>query len=130
MKPRLLSTLFSLAAFVGLAAFDLCGLGQNFSKLHEIVRRWKLGRRRAPLGIAGLVCNSVNHACCWYPKRALCLQRAVVTTCLLRTCGVSAQMVLGARMLPFKAHAWVEVDGRPLTESLDVARVYGIWERC
>jgi hypothetical protein len=53
-----------------------------------------------------------------------------VTTCLLRTCGIPAQMVIGAQEFPFKAHAWTEVDGRAINERRDVQKVYLVWERC
>ena len=75
------------------------------------------------------LCKAVNHACVWYPKRVLCLQRSAVTTCVLRNCGVPASMVMGAQTLPFKAHAWTEVDERPITNRA-VQTIYSVWERC
>jgi hypothetical protein len=83
-----------------------------------------------PEGEIDRVCAAVNYACVWYPKRVLCLQRSVVTTCLLRRCGVPARMVMGARSLPFKAHAWTEVDGRAINERRDVQRIYSPLEHC
>jgi hypothetical protein len=114
----------------GLVAFDLLLLVCNFTTLHRIVRTWKVSRKQAPSNAAETVCDAVNRACSWYPKQALCLQRSSVTTCLLRNCGVSAQMVIGAQKFPFKAHAWVEVNGRVVNERSDVQSIYGIWERC
>jgi Transglutaminase-like superfamily len=116
-------------ALVGLLAFDLVVLARNFGTLHRIVRNWKVSGENTPVG-TDRICNAVNHACSWYPKRALCLQRSAVTTCLLRSCGVPAEMVIGAQKLPFKAHAWVEVDKRAVNERTDVQRIYGVWERC
>jgi hypothetical protein len=49
---------------------------------------------------------------------------------LLRRCGIPASMVMGAQMLPFKAHAWTEVDGRAINERREVQKVYTAWERC
>ncbi len=121
--------LFGKAIF-GLLAFDGLLLGRNFARLHRLVQRWSVARREASPDVIDQVCDAVNHACAWYPKRALCLQRSVVTTCLLRSCGVPAQMVLGAQKLPFKAHAWVEVNGRVINERTDVQARYGVWERC
>lgn len=116
--------------FLGLLAFDLFGLGRNFARLHRTVRNWPVANKIARSDITDRVSEAVNYACVWYPKRALCLQRSVVTTCLLRSCGIPAQMVLGAQKLPFKAHAWVEVDGRAVNERRDVQAIYGVWERC
>jgi hypothetical protein len=76
------------------------------------------------------VCTAVNYACVWYPKQALCLQRSFVTTYLLRKHGFAAQLVLGAQKLPFKAHAWVEVDGRAINERSEVQATYTVWDKC
>jgi hypothetical protein len=117
-------------ALFGLLAFDMLMLGRNFARLHRVVGGWDVAHKIPRPDVADRVCDAVNHACAWYPKRALCLQRSVVTTCLLRSNGVPAQMVLGAQKLPFKAHAWVEVDGHAINERTDVQTIYGIWERC
>jgi len=117
-------------ALVGLIAFDLLGLSRSFARMHRLVRSWKLAPRTAPPEMVDRVCKAVNYACIWYPKRVLCLQRSAVTTCLLRNCGVAAQMVMGAQKLPIKAHAWTEVNGRAINELKDVQRTYGVWERC
>ncbi len=117
-------------ALTGLVAFDLLLLGRDFATLHRIVRNWKVSQKDVPTDVTERVCDAVNRACVWYPKQALCLQRSAVTTCLLRSCGVPAQMVLGAQKLPFKAHAWVEVNGHAVNERRDVQAIYGMWERC
>ena len=117
-------------ALIGLLAFDLLLLGRNFTRLHRVVRNWKVADRQAPRDIVDRACQAVNYACVWYPKRALCLQRSAVMTCLLRGYGVPAQMVLGAQRLPFKAHAWVEVEGQAINERANVQALYGVWERC
>lgn len=117
-------------ALWGLLAFDVLLLGRNFARLHRVVRSSQVTHRNASPDVIDRVCYAVNYACVWYPKRTLCLQRSVVTTCLLRSCGVPAQMVLGAQKLPFKAHAWVEVDGQAINERTDVKAAYGVWERC
>jgi hypothetical protein len=117
-------------ALLGLAGFDLLLLGGGFATVYRVVRRRALKGSMAGGDVAEQVCNAVNRACVWYPKRALCLQRAAVTTCLLRGGGVPAQMVIGAKKLPFRAHAWVEVDGRVLNERIDVRSAYTVWDRC
>lgn len=117
-------------AFFALMVFDLLLLGGDFTTVHRVVHKWALKGNRGGTDPTEQVCKAVNHACIWYPKRALCLQRAAVTTCLLRSCGVPAQMVIGANKLPFRAHAWVEVDGLVINERIDVRDVYRIWDRC
>jgi Transglutaminase-like superfamily len=117
------------SALIRLIAFDLV-TGRSFPRLHRVVRNWKVRAVTAPLGTTERVCDAVNHACIWYPKHVLCLQRSFVTTSLLRCRGVPARLVLGAQKTPFAAHAWVEVDGRAVNEDRDVAAVYAVWEKC
>lgn len=117
-------------ALFALAAYDLFRFGANFIRIHNFVRSWGIASPSAFPEIVERVCRAVNYACVWYPKRVLCLQRSAVTTCLLRSCGVEAEMVIGAQKCPFKAHAWTEVNGRPINERRDVRAAYLVWERC
>lgn len=121
--------LLFLKALIGLLGFDLL-LSRNFVRMRGTVRRWKVARGKTSTEVIDHVSDAVNRACVWYPKQALCLQRSAVTTCLLRSCGVPAEMVIGAQKLPFRAHAWVEVNGRVINERSDVRKTYGEWERC
>jgi len=113
-----------------LFAYDILSLLCRFQTLYSIVKGWKVTGKAADSDIIGRVCTAVNYACIWYPKQALCLQRSFVTTYLLRKHGVSANMVLGAQKLPFKAHAWVEVEGRAINERSNVQATYAVWDRC
>jgi hypothetical protein len=117
-------------SLIALAAFDCVGLGNDFQAMYEIVRLWPIAPGPADPAVIDHVCTSMNYACVWYPKRVLCLQRSTITTCLLRNCGVPARMAIGAQKLPFKAHAWVEVEGRAINEFLDVQATYLVWDRC
>jgi hypothetical protein len=117
-------------SLIGLALFDALHLERNFSRLHRSILEWPVAICSTSPDAVDRVCQAVNHACGWYPKRVLCLQRSFVTTCLLRNCGVQAELVLGAQKFPFKAHAWTEVSGRPINERRDVQSIYLVWERC
>ena len=121
--------LFFQALFT-LFAYDVLS---TFAALRRFTRWSRTGRLpAAPAGQDTIerVCMAVNYACIWYPKQALCLQRSFVTTYLLRKHGVAAHMVLGAQKLPFKAHAWVEVDGQAINERSNVQATYAVWDRC
>jgi hypothetical protein len=124
-----LSLLLFWKAFIGLLVFDLLRLGKNFTKIHLSVHGWPVYRQPAGNDVVELVCQAVNYACVWYPKRVMCLQRSAVTTCLLRSCGLAAEMVLGAQKAPFEAHAWTEVGGKPIDEQRDVKKFYLVWDR-
>jgi hypothetical protein len=117
-------------ALIGLLAFDALLMSRGFAGIHRFVRNWKLAPRAAAPYAIDHVCTAVKYACICYPKRARCLQQSAVITCLLRSCGVPAQMVMGGVDRPFKAHAWVEVNGCAILEDRDVQSLYKVWERC
>ena len=121
--------LFSRAFFL-LLAYDILSALCRFQTIYSMVRGWKVNNKPAGSNVIDRVCVAVNYACVWYPKQALCLQRSFVTTYLLRKHGVAAEMVLGAQKLPFKAHAWVEVDHRAINERSNVRVSYDVWDRC
>lgn len=121
--------LFIQALFV-LFAYDVMSALCRFRTLYSIVKGWKVTGKAAESHTVDEVCTAVNYACVWYPKQALCLQRSFVTTYLLRKNGVPALMVLGAQKLPFKAHAWVEIEGRAINERSNVQLTYTVWDRC
>lgn len=121
--------LFLEASFM-LLAYDILSTLCRFQTIYSMVRGWTVNSKVDSSDAIERVCTAVNYACAWYPKQALCLQRSFVTTYLLRKRGVLAQMVLGAQKIPFKAHAWVEVNGRAVNERSNVQSTYAVWDRC
>jgi hypothetical protein len=114
-----------VAAFLGLAIFDAILSLLSLKSMCSCVRLWPVKRSGfAGSSVAGQVCEAVHRACVWYPKRTLCLQRSAVTTCLLRTFGISARMMIGVRSMPFLAHAWVEADGSVINDWPRVKKFY------
>lgn len=117
-------------ALLMLLVYDILRAFRPFQTMYVTVKGWRIvGGPRRP-DITQRVCTAVNYSCIWYPKRALCLQRSFVTTYLLRKHGVSARMVFGAQKMPFKAHAWVEVEGEAINERSNVQAIYAVWDRC
>lgn len=54
--------------------------------------------------------------------RGTCLTRSLTLLWLLRRHGIEADLRIGVKSeAEFEAHAWVELDGRPLNDSADVA---------
>jgi hypothetical protein len=117
-------------ALIGLFVYDMLLLNRNLAKMCRLVRDWRVSSRIGAADAVEQVSLAMNYACIWYPKHILCLQRSAVTTCLLRHVGLSAQMVMGARQIPFKAHAWTELHGRAINERTDVQSKYRVWDRC
>ena len=119
-----------IRALLTLFAYDVLSTFCRFVTIYSMVKDWKVASVPSGQDTINRVCMAVNYACIWYPKQALCLQRSFVTTYLLRKHGVPAHMVLGAQKLPFKAHAWVEVDGQAINERSNVQATYAVWDRC
>jgi hypothetical protein len=117
-----------LKAYWKLIYFDLYLARGNFAALYDKVRNYPVGAL-APIPIED-ICSAIDMACIWYWKEALCLQRSAATVCLLKKCGVPAQMVIGAQQMPFKAHAWVEVDGRVVNDKPYTPEMYRVLDRC
>jgi len=119
-----------LRAYFMLMQFDSYGSGNGFAALHEKVRKCaKADRVPTPFTVEQ-VCSAVDRACIWYRKEVLCLQRSAATTGLLRKHGVPAQLVIGAQQIPFRAHAWVEVEGRIVNDRPYMPEMYQVLERC
>ena len=75
------------------------------------------------------ICLAIDIACISYPKVVLCLQRSAATTYLLKRNGIRAQLVVGARPMPFRSHAWVEVDGMVVNDKPYVNEIYPVLDR-
>jgi hypothetical protein len=119
-----------LKAYLMLIRFDLCLARGNFATLYDKVSSHPVGKTTPAADTVECICSAVDMACIWYWKEALCLQRSAATSCLLKSYGIFAQMVIGAQRLPFKAHAWVEVDGRVVNDKPYVAEMYAVLNRC
>lgn len=76
------------------------------------------------------ICRAVDLACVFYFKRVLCLQRSAVTAVLLRRHGWSARMVIGAQLVPFQSHAWVEIHGEVVNDKPYVTDIFQVLDRC
>lgn len=102
----------------------------DFSMLYKRVRNTQPSKAPSIPDAVERICAAVDMACIWYWKEVLCLQRSAVTACLLKRYGVPAQMVIGAQQIPFRAHAWVEVDGRVVNDKPYTPEMYAVLDRC
>ena len=119
-----------LQAYIKLIFFDLYLARGNFEALYRKVRSYPLQKKApAPQSIAQ-ICHAMDIATIWYWKQAQCLQRSAATTCLLRRHGVPAEMIIGAQQLPFKAHAWVEVERQVVNDKPYMREMYAVLDRC
>lgn len=119
-----------LRAYWRLIQFDLYLARGNFKALYDKVRRYPTKKVPASTVWVEEVCAAVDMACIWYWKEALCLQRSAATACLLKTSGVPAQMMIGAKQMPFRAHAWVEVNGQVVNDKPYMREIYAVLDHC
>jgi len=119
-----------LRAYLKVILFDVYLARGNFAALHERVRSYPISKTAAAPDAVQKVCAGMDMACIWYWKEVLCLQRSAATACLLKQCGIPAQLVIGAQQMPFRAHAWVEVDGRVVNDKPYMTEIYAVLDRC
>ena len=113
------------AAFIEFVFYEVIRRFGGFYARHKIIRHWPIAnaRRNDDTELPAL-CEAVHTAAVWYPKQTLCLQKASVTTSLLRQHGFHADMKIGVRKQPFHAHAWVEVDGQVVGDHQNVRKYF------
>jgi hypothetical protein len=111
--------------------FDFIMRFRDLERLHHVVRR------RAASKLSGAstpsteqLCRAMDYACVFYFKRVLCLQRSAATTVLLRRYGRDASMITGAQVLPFRSHAWVEIQGRVVNDKPYMREIYQVLHQC
>jgi hypothetical protein len=119
-----------LRAYGKLIFFDFFLYRGNFNALYQKVRHYAATEQRLAPDAIERVCAAVDMACIWYWKEVLCLQRSAATACLLKQCGVAAEMIIGVQQLPFKSHAWVEVDGLVVSDKPYIREMYAVVDRC
>ena len=123
-------SLLVLKAYLKLIYFDLYLARDNFAVLYDKVRNYPLATHTADPNVVETINSAIDMAAIWYWKEALCLQRSAATACLLKEYGVRAQMVIGTQQMPFKAHAWVEVDGHAVNDKPYTPEMYAVLDRC
>jgi hypothetical protein len=122
---------YSLAAFLGLFLTNFILKIISFGTLYQLVKSWPVNYTSSNSDQAvQWISAAIDAATAWYPKQARCLQRSAVAVCLLRTCGLPAQMVIGITKVPFKSHAWAEVSGEVVNDMPKVSTRYKVLDRC
>jgi hypothetical protein len=119
-----------LASWLLLLYFDWLMHFGGFPRVHEAVRQRKVVSRPKTQRSDGDLAHAVDLACVLYFKPVLCLQRSAATALLLRRHGWPASMVIGAQLLPFQSHAWVELGGEVLNDKPYVRETFHVLERC
>jgi len=120
-----------LESLLLLLYLDLLMVCSDFKALHSRVKKQAVRppSRERPRSDKEL-CHAVDLACVFYCKQVFCLQRSAATTIILRRHGWNAELVIGAEMLTFRSHAWVEVEGTVVNDRPYMQDMYRVLERC
>jgi len=120
-----------LESWLLLIYFEFVMRFRGFKVLHEVVRNEKVRDASDPvLSSSTDLCHAVDLACVFYFRQVMCLQRSAATTLLLRRHGREGEMAIGAQLLPFKSHAWVEIKGAVVNDKPYMHDIYRVLERC
>jgi hypothetical protein len=123
-------TILFLQALVRLIQFGGYVSFQNFDALCQRVRACPVRDDiLSPVSVAA-ICHAIDLTAVLHLREIRCLQRSAAATCLLRDYGVPARMIIAARALPFRAHAWVEVDGAIVNDKVSTCSTYSLLESC
>jgi hypothetical protein len=118
-------------ALLELLYFEYVMRFRRFRELHRIVRDEPVTPDKTGFKVPiETLCHAVDLACVFYFKQVLCLQRSAATTVLLRRHGWAAEMVIGAQILPYRSHAWCEMNGAVVNDKPYIAEIYAVLERC
>jgi Transglutaminase-like superfamily len=118
------------AALAALFLVDVVLKLRGINALRRIVSDWPISGRAPDSEMIAHICSRLVRACTWYSKKALCLQRSAAITCMLRSIGAPAEMVIGIHKMPFYGHAWVEVQGEVVNDHPKVQTFFHALSRC
>ena len=123
--------LLTLRALFRLFAYAFFLRTGGFQRIRRIVQLTPFGSRiprdrKFEREMCRQVCTAVDRAQVFLFTQAMCLQRSIVITRLLVMQGLNAETVIAAHLMPFKSHAWVEVNGEVVSDSPNVQRYYDV----
>lgn len=103
--------------FVGVIAVTLAGLLSKLSpsRLERVLKFLKRGSRGSCYARAARARNIVTSISLRCAGEG-CVQRSIASVIICRLQGVWPTWNSGVRTKPFRAHAWISVDGRPVEE--------------
>lgn len=114
------SVSIQIATMVSLKRRPLIELVAQLRRRKQAARRFEEPRRDRMVQIAFAFTASERIL----PSHNQCLRRSLALACALNSKGFKVDFVIGVRMNPFGAHAWVQDSGTLLNDDLDVVRKF------
>jgi hypothetical protein len=119
-----------IEAWLLLLSFELAVRSKAFERIRSTVQRELVLPARSASSIPSeQLSRAMDYACVFYFKRVQCLQRSAATTLLLRRHGWNAEMVTGVQIIPYNAHAWVEMNGEVVNDKPYMRDIYRVLEQ-
>ncbi|MGD0941452.1 MAG: lasso peptide biosynthesis B2 protein [Terracidiphilus sp.] len=113
-----------------LLSFELAVKLRAFERIRAAVQRQQVRSATIASRIPSeRLSRAMDYACVFYFKKVQCLQRSAATTLLLRRHGWNAEMVTGVQIIPYNAHAWVEIHGEVVNDKPYMHDIYQVLER-
>jgi hypothetical protein len=90
--------------------------------------RWnaRTGRRSATASEAASITTALGEAARHRSGRIACLERSLAAVLLAGLRRRRVTWCIGARLMPYGSHAWIEVDGQPIGEAFSDDRPYQV----
>jgi len=137
MRPLLVSRLLALSpshrlilveSYVLLPVFWLLLHRIGLARLHALIVRSAV-RQVLPMSESRNIANIVNTAARLSPFPVNCLTRSLLLRWSLRRRGIDSELRIGARLAggALEAHAWVECEGHPVNDKLEVGRDFAVF---
>ncbi|WP_193200332.1 lasso peptide biosynthesis B2 protein [Nostoc sp. MG11] len=115
VKVNLVDRLKGLAAVT--IAYTILRL-LSMEKICSIITSLKhLCSHQIDIGEADLIWATVHKSSFLFSGRVACLEASLAFVILALSKGLSSTWCVGVATEPFRAHAWVEIDGKPFHES-------------
>jgi hypothetical protein len=120
--------LWACRAFFEFLRVDVVSV-RGFAAMRQLVVPVPVKERQASQEEIDAAVMAVRDACVLYFKPALCLQRSIAATRMLRRLGAPAQLVIGCRPAPVASHAWVEIGGEIISDRMSGLEFYRVVDR-
>ena len=121
------SLLLKLACALALVGVYLhlrvLGFGRTIVRAQLIARSPRYQASAGLVEKAREVASVVERLAALFPGRARCLEQSIAVFVVLRWHHMPADLQIGARLLPFSAHAWVEIGGEPVNADPEALRL-------
>lgn len=129
-RPRFgVDLVWLVRGLFALVHMDVLARRRGFPGVYQAILRSRPKQPRPASQRLQRILAAVQRAASFYYKRRWCLQRSAAAAYLLRRNGFAAQLVLGAQLMPFAAHAWIELDGQVINDDQEFTSTFAVLDR-